>query len=403
MNVATSPAAGMKAPGKPSLAERDRRYKLVRAAMAEKGIDVLLLPANHSRWEQMMADSRYITTIGGFGTETFTVFPANGEVTAYLFNRAGWWKKAQNWVADVRDGHNHWAANAIERLNELGFKKGRIGISGLVGLTRAPDGLLPYHTIEEIKKAFPDAEIVDATPLVQAVRSVKSEEEIGLMRHSMTIIERMTEAMKAEARPGNNERNVYAALVSTLLQNGAEMPSLMIFGSGAEIRSGSFVPGTRTLEKGDLIVNEIEARYEGYSCQAVCPLSLGEPKAGYRDIFKVSRACFEAVTERMTPGTTFGELMDVYDATLKAAGEGYSGSNPLMHARGLGDETPALLGKSDVERFRKVTLQPGMVFILKPGVASEKTGLSGRVGDSVVVTTKGGERIGKRPLDLQIV
>ena len=70
-----------------SLAERDRRYKLVREKMAAEGLDILLLPANTSRWEQTMADSRYLTGIGGFATEVLTIFPAEGPVTAYVFNR----------------------------------------------------------------------------------------------------------------------------------------------------------------------------------------------------------------------------------------------------------------------------------------------------------------------------
>ena len=58
-----------------SIQERDRRYKIVRAEMAQHGIDCLLLPANTGRWEQLQGDSRYLTTIGGFSTEVFTVFP----------------------------------------------------------------------------------------------------------------------------------------------------------------------------------------------------------------------------------------------------------------------------------------------------------------------------------------
>jgi len=85
-----------------SIQERDRRYKIVRAEMARRGIDVLLAPANTGRWEQLQGDSRYLTTIGGFATEVFTVFPREGEVTAFIFNRAAWWRKAQNWVTDVR-------------------------------------------------------------------------------------------------------------------------------------------------------------------------------------------------------------------------------------------------------------------------------------------------------------
>jgi hypothetical protein len=63
--------------------------------MEQAHIDVLLAPANTGRWEQLQADSRYLTSVGGFATEVFTVFPMEGEVTAFIFNRAAWWKKAQ--------------------------------------------------------------------------------------------------------------------------------------------------------------------------------------------------------------------------------------------------------------------------------------------------------------------
>jgi Xaa-Pro dipeptidase len=102
-----------------SLAERDRRYRAVRAAMAAAKLDVLICPASTSRWEQNMADSRYLTTIGGFGTEALTIFPREGEVTAYVFNRAAFWLAAQKWVTDVRDGRNLWLKNIEERLGEL--------------------------------------------------------------------------------------------------------------------------------------------------------------------------------------------------------------------------------------------------------------------------------------------
>src|SRR2546428_12846870 len=87
-----------------SLEERDRRYKKVRTEMARRNIDCLLLPANTERWEQLQADSRYLTSIGGFATKVFTFFPLEGKVIAYIFNRAGWWKQALNWVKDVRTG-----------------------------------------------------------------------------------------------------------------------------------------------------------------------------------------------------------------------------------------------------------------------------------------------------------
>ncbi|MGH7927955.1 MAG: aminopeptidase P family N-terminal domain-containing protein, partial [Candidatus Binatia bacterium] len=200
----------------PSIEERDRRYKNVRASMARAGFDVLLLPANHSRWEQMMADSRYLSGIGGFATEVFTVFPLNGEVAAFVFNRAGWWKRAQNWVRDVRDGRNCWAQNAIEKLREMGFSKGKIGISGLSGLVRAPEGIVPYTTVRAIQDAFPHAEIVNATELMQEARAIKSAEEISFLQRSMEIIEEMIHCMKETARPGVTEKELYANMTHVM-------------------------------------------------------------------------------------------------------------------------------------------------------------------------------------------
>ncbi len=169
-----------------SLSERGRRYRKVRERMAREGIDLLLLSANHSRWEQMMADSRYLTCIGGFATEVFTVFPLNGDVTAFVFNRADWWKEAQSWVSDVRNGRNHWARNVIEKLGEMGFRKGKIGISGLSGLVRAPDGIISHATVQALGEAFPQAEIANATELMQDVRAIKSQEEVSFLERSMS-------------------------------------------------------------------------------------------------------------------------------------------------------------------------------------------------------------------------
>src|SRR5438552_12498239 len=99
-----------------SIQERDRRYRKVREEMARSNIDCLLLPANTGRWEQLQADSRYLSSIGGFATEVFTVFPLEGEVTAYIFNRAGWWKQAKNGGKEVGDGRNGGGGNAMERI-----------------------------------------------------------------------------------------------------------------------------------------------------------------------------------------------------------------------------------------------------------------------------------------------
>jgi len=66
----------------------------------------------------------------------------------------------------------------------------------------------------------------------------------------------------------------------------------------------------------------------------------------------------------------------------------------------LGDDGPALLGDKDLERFSKIELQAGMVFILKPQVRAAQGKGRASIGDTVVVTESGARRLGKRELKL---
>src|ERR1051325_177341 len=315
-----------------SLKERDRRYEKVRAEMSRQGIDCLLLPANTGRWEQLQADSRYLSSIGGFATEVFTVFPLKGEVTAYIFNRAVWWKQAQSWVEDVRDGRNRWGQNAIERIRELGLEKGTIGVAGLAGLFRAPEGIIPYSSIKAIQDAFPSVKLVNCTEMMQEIRAVKSDEEISFLERSAIIIERTIDTMIQTARPGVSEKELYGAMVRSMLANGGDLPTLFFLSAGPEISNSSFVPTDYRIKKGDRIVNEIEAKYGGYAAQAVSPVVVGKAREDYSGMINVSRACFDAILGAMKPGTTFGALFDTYRETVEREGRGkYLWNHPMMH------------------------------------------------------------------------
>jgi Xaa-Pro aminopeptidase len=378
-----------------SLAERDRRYRLVAERMAAAGIDVLIAPASTARWEQTMADSRYLTGIGGFGTETLTIFAPPHGATAYVFNRSAYWKKEQDWVADVRDGRNRWAANVTERLSELAFRNGTIGIAGLAGSTRSPDGTIPHRTVEAIAKSFPAARIVDATDLMNRVRAVKSAEEIAVLEHATAIAEAMA-ARAAGLKPGDTERTIYAAMVETLLIEGGELPAMLLLGTGPELGHGSFVSGLRKLAAGDLVVGEIEGRYLGYSGQIVRPAVLGRAAPQFRSLHDAALGAFGDVLATLKDGASLKGV--VRDFTRSVARRGSQPLFPLMHARGLGDEVPVVLSAEELESQDDVELKSGMAFVLKPRVGRDR--LTVQVGDMVVVEPGGGRRLGRAPLEL---
>jgi Xaa-Pro dipeptidase len=383
-----------------SLAERDRRYRAVREAMTADNLDVLICPASTARWEQTMADSRYLTTIGGFGTETLTIFPREGEVTAYVFNRSAFWLAAQGWVSDVRDGRNLWLKNIEERLSELKLTTGRIGIAGLSGLTRTPDGIIPYATVEGVKQAFPRAEIVNATALMSRVRQVKSAEEIELLRRATAIAEAMVGTL-ADLKPGDTERTAFANMTHKLIVEGGDLPAMMIIGSGPDLQHGMFVPTMRPLAARDVITGEVEARYAGYSGQIIRPVVLGQPRADFRELTGINVAVFNDVLTAMKAGATLGSVLGAYEAAVVRHGGGAcKTAYPLMHARGLGDEYPTVLSPDDIAKHGDFKLEAGMAFVLKPRVA--KKGVpTAQIGDMVVVGENGGIRLGHEALGLK--
>src|SRR5919112_2005935 len=64
-----------------SIAERDRRWKLVRDLMARDGLDAIVTPANTSHAGDWQADTRYLTHCGGgLNALVACVFPLQGEV-----------------------------------------------------------------------------------------------------------------------------------------------------------------------------------------------------------------------------------------------------------------------------------------------------------------------------------
>jgi Xaa-Pro dipeptidase len=236
---------------------------------------------------------------------------------------------------------------------------------------------------------------------MQEARAIKSAEEIAFLQRSMDIIEKMIQTMQAFTRPGVTEKQLYAEMVHTMLQQDGEIPTLFFLGTGPDATQSTFVPTNRVIQSGDRVVNEIEAKYGGYAAQAVCPMVLGEPKADLKEMVELSAACFDAILGQMRPGVTFGDLFDAYQRTVEKDGQGrYRWSHPMMHSRGLGDDAPALMGDSDIERLGKSQLEEGMVFILKPRVRQAAGKGSASIGDTVVVERSGARRLGTREMKL---
>src|SRR3954467_14175477 len=158
-----------------SLAECELRWGRVRARMADEGLAGSGAPQNTGHSMDFQANSRYLSHCGGGGdADIAVVFPLEGEVTAIATTAKARWTKVQDWTSDLREARRRYGKVAVERLKELGVERGRIGVTGLGGGTRTPEGTISHGFYTQLREAFPQAELVDATPILTQSRYIKS-------------------------------------------------------------------------------------------------------------------------------------------------------------------------------------------------------------------------------------
>ena len=384
--------------------ERDRRWGRVRALMRQQQFDAIIGLPNQSHWDQFQADIRYLTHIGGHQTEVAAVFPESGEVTAFVRggNEVEWWSIAQDWVTDVRATRRSWGEPMAERIDELKLGQARIGVSGLSGLLRAPEGTVVSGMIEKLRRTFSEAQFENATELLQDARSVKGPEEVAWIERAAEILDKVVETILAKAKLGVMENEMVAAIWYTIIANGGDYPSMTHWGAGVDVPWASRIAPHRPLQAGDMINTELEAKYGGYIAQTVQAACLGRIPRELQKAFDASVKVFDELVKFMKPGVAFREVVAYYRKLVQESGHIPKGM--LLHGRGIGEDRPQITGEVEGDIYNSATytmhlnlpLAEGNVFVLKPGAMPADAPDSIRCGDTVVITKEGARRLGKR-------
>jgi Xaa-Pro aminopeptidase len=384
-----------------SIQERDRRWGRVRELMARAGIDVIAcLPStnNHDRGQQ---DVRYLTQLGENSDEVTVVFPREGEVTAWL-SRGGVWPSS-NWFTDMRAGRRgSGGRTVVERLKEMGFERGTIGIPSLSGSLlahiRQAEGEANWQSVEIIKQAFPNARVVSACDVLGEARYVKSEEEIEFIRKGTEVAEATMRAAIDSARAGVSERHVFGRMMFANADAGGSFPPMLgwISGPFGNTYHRLEQPSFRKLQLGDVMLLEMEGRWGGYAAQIDDTFSIGPAHQDLKDGMKLSFESFNRVFEAMRPGVTVGELIKAGDVSGM---NGRGTASLTMHGRGTGDDGPLVTGNRSPELLALQLLE-GCSMVIKPSARVDGKPDHGRWGETVVIRKNGAERLGTRPQEL---
>ncbi len=393
-----------------SRTERDRRWASVRASMAERRLDALFLCGWPVQWDFKVANARYLSPIGGNSEFHLLVFPLTGEPTSFVSmpTFVEGWKRAQDWVSDVRPRKVSWADSIAGRIKELGLERGRIGLDGLAG-PLDPDGWLPHSVYERLAELLPDAELVNIEDMLEAMRSTKEEEELGILERAASLGDRMMEACRDNARIGTLECDVYGSMLHAMIGHGGENPTLFLWAAGGQTPPHPFmVPQQRPLERGDIIICEIHPKYAGYTTHIERTFSLGTAEPKRHAVYDACIAAYEAGLQRMGPGRSISEA--IHAAGKVTADGGFDFCELGIHGHGLGSlEHPryrlhAL--KADQIAIKTIgdEFKPGMVFafnidLVDPAWQNGQTGCV--FAETILITETGARRMHSFDMKLQ--
>lgn len=218
------------------------------------------------------------------------------------------------------------------------------------------------------------------------LRAVKSPVEIEKIRASLAIADFAQTIVKRLLQAGLSEIELWGQLKAGLEhQVGGRLPLLADFVGGARTAEIGGLPSNYRVQAGDPFIADIVPRLDGYWGDNAATHFVGEPKPTHRKVYEVVFAALEKGLEAVKPGVKACDL----DALLRQfiEGQGYP-IYPHHSGHGLGvtyHEEPRIVP------YNELTLQPGMVVALEPGIYLPDEGLGVRLEDVVLVTQDGCE------------
>ena len=231
-----------------------------------------------------------------------------------------------------------------------------------------------------------------AAPLVEPLRNVKDEEELGLMAKAAVIGCELFEHMLGFIRPGLAETEVAAELEYQARLKGAEGMSFeTIVASGAR----SALPHGRAtnarLPRKGFLTLDFGIILGGYCSDMTRTVFLGKPGAKERDVYQVVLEAQEAAVAAVGPSVSCGAVDEAARGVLRRAGLAEAFTHSTGHGVGLEIHEPPRIGAGQTTR-----LLAGMVVTIEPGVyLAGQFGI--RIEDMVAVTRTGGQVLTPAP------
>ncbi len=382
------PADDAETPGFPrfSDAEFAQRRARIRALMAERGVEALLLYGAPGLDNEVNYLSGFLVA-----REALLLFPATGDplLLVQYYNHVPTARRMAQ-QCDVRWGGDDIATTAADAAQALGLAHARLGYAG---------PLSARHYLA-LQRALPQASLVDCSPALRQLRLVKSAEELAFLRRGAQLTDRAAYALEREARPGMTEHELIALIEGAYVGKGGQT-GIHYLATTPMAHPAACVPAqrpiTRRIAAGDALIFEISAQYHGYPGQLLRTFSIAaEPTPAYQRMYDLAVAVFDAIAATLRAGATSDAVLDAAERIHAA---GYTIYDDLLHGLGGGYLPPILRTRqTSAPSAAPFTFAENMTVVIQPNVITPDEQSGVQVGELVRVTHDGIERLHSYPL-----
>jgi Xaa-Pro aminopeptidase len=256
------------------------------------------------------------------------------------------------------------------RLKSVAFERNRIGFEEHQALTEALAGVR--------LKPVGDA--------VEALRMVKSTDEIAAIRKSVQLNSTALEQALRHFKPSMTEVDLAAEIEYRMRRLGADGTAFdTIVASGERTALPHAHPIAKPIQRDQLLLIDMGANVAGYASDMTRTFGLGQLDAKIRRMYKAVLESQLAAIAAVKPGVSCAQV----DRAARGVLRGHGLEKLFVHStgHGLGLE---IHERPRIGRREATKLEPGMAITIEPGVYQE--GIGGiRIEDTVVVTSQGCE------------
>lgn len=240
----------------------------------------------------------------------------------------------------------------------------------------------------ELKAALKDFKLKPATAIIEAKRAIKTDDEIGFIKTAQEIAEHALQKAISHVKPGMTERELMAEINYEMIVGGAEKYSFeTITAFGANSAQPHHHPSDKKLEKDEVILVDMGAKYMGYCSDMTRTFCLGNPGDQLLSVYDIVKEAQEYAIKFIKAGMTCHDADALAREYITANGYGDSFGHGFGHGVGIDIHESPRVGSGT-----QTVLQPNMIITAEPGIYVP--GLGGvRIEDMLVVKEDGVENL----------